>query len=675
MAKKLSQGPAPVHQNNIAPPQAPSGNVHGASGLSIFSFKVQAAIVALLGFVFYFNTFSNEFALDDRPIIVTNEFVNQGFAGIPKILTSDAFASYLNQQNSGNALAGGRYRPLSIVTFAIEQQFLGLPAPVEAATNPKEPKSNFVTPEAAAKIVRDMHVRHVVNVLLYIFSVIVLLYFLRTIIFPGNYIIPFLAAVLFVIHPIHTEVVANVKSRDEIMSLLFICLTFIYAFRYYDGRKRPDLTKSLVCYFAALLSKEYGLAMVLLLPFSVYVFRKETIHKSLSFVLPYLIPLVLYGLMRISSVGHGTSDAPDDIMNIPYLYASASEKIASIISVLFDYFRLLVFPHPLSSDYSFNQIPYSDFSSPVFWISLLFYSGLVGALVYFIKRRHVMAFAIAFYLFNLALVGNILVDIGAPMGERLVYHSSVGFVIALAYLLYQLFSAIKPAKIGMALLALLAGGIIVCSGFKTISRNADWKNDRVLFLHDVTISPKSVLILSNAGSASLEYAEEEKDPQKKDKYFKDAIGFLQRAIAINPKFANGYQNMGVAYYKTGFTDRAVECWDSTKKYNPSHPLLPYVLSIASNYYYMEGIKHGKANEHAAAILSFQKAVHVNLTDGDIWYNLGYAHMLNKHYTEAAAAFERALLFHTKNQYARKYLNQCNLAVSGGNQAVTDTVLR
>jgi hypothetical protein len=90
--------------------------------------------------------------------------------------------------------------------------------------------------EQQEKIISEMHVRHVLNVLWYIASVLVLLH-MRYIVFKGYPLMAFVAAIIFTTHPIHTEVVANVKSRDEIMSVLFICLTFIYTFKYQEFGK------------------------------------------------------------------------------------------------------------------------------------------------------------------------------------------------------------------------------------------------------------------------------------------------------------------------------------------------------------------------------------------------------------------------------------------------------
>src|SRR6185312_7631254 len=144
-------------------------------------------------------------------------------------------------------------------TFAIEQEFFG-PVPVEKADSVvRQSVAYGVAGPGQEKLVKNMHVRHFFNVMWYMLSVVVLLYFLRYIIFRNNPIMALVAAVIFTAHPIHTEVVANVKSRDEIMSLLFMCLTFIFAFKYEDDKKNPGhLVAALASYLLAFLSKEYA---------------------------------------------------------------------------------------------------------------------------------------------------------------------------------------------------------------------------------------------------------------------------------------------------------------------------------------------------------------------------------------------------------------------------------
>ena len=249
MAKKnnnINQRPAPAVK------QAPKQVVEDTPFVPypgipawVYDFKIQAVVVAALAFLLFCNTFQHEYALDDTIVIAKNEYVYEGFSGIGSILTKDAFDSYYKQFNSSNQLSGGRYRPLSIVTFAVEQQFLG-PIP--------QNKVDSVVSHAGENgkqedwFNKNMHVRHVFNVMWFMASMVVLLYFLRYVVFKNNPLMAVIATILFVVHPIHTEVVANVKSRDEIMSLLFLGLTFIFAFKYYELKDKKWLISGLVCY-------------------------------------------------------------------------------------------------------------------------------------------------------------------------------------------------------------------------------------------------------------------------------------------------------------------------------------------------------------------------------------------------------------------------------------------
>jgi hypothetical protein len=74
-------------------------------------------ILAIVGFIFYCTSLYNEYALDDGIIIHQNDHVIKGFKGIGDILTKDAYESFYRRMNATDQLAGGRYRPLSVVSF------------------------------------------------------------------------------------------------------------------------------------------------------------------------------------------------------------------------------------------------------------------------------------------------------------------------------------------------------------------------------------------------------------------------------------------------------------------------------------------------------------------------------------------------------------------------------
>ena len=83
--------------------------------------KIQALIIFMLGFLLYVNTIPNEYALDDGLLIKDNKWVQQGSKGLSKIFSHGELDYFYESQGGSEQFSGGRYRPLSIATFAIEQ--------------------------------------------------------------------------------------------------------------------------------------------------------------------------------------------------------------------------------------------------------------------------------------------------------------------------------------------------------------------------------------------------------------------------------------------------------------------------------------------------------------------------------------------------------------------------
>jgi protein O-mannosyl-transferase len=664
MAKK-QKIKQPEVVNEVQEPVAVAPPVAASKPLTIFDFKLQAIIISVLALVFYFNSFFNEYAHDDGIVIVKNEYVLEGFAGIPKILTRDAYDSYYRQLNTINQLSGGRYRPLSIVTFAIEQQFLGAIPEANVDSVLKQNISYGVRGAQEHKLVSDMHVRHIFNVLWYILSLVVLLYFLRYIVFKSQPLMAFVAAIIFTIHPIHTEVVANVKSRDEIMSLLFMCLTFIFAFRYEEDKKNKKmLLAAMVSYFLAFLSKEYAITMVALLPLSLYIFRNYSIKKSIVAVLPFLGVIAVYLFIRFQIVAPTGENAETEVLNNPYLFASASEKLATEIATSLNYLKLLIFPHPLSADYSYNSIPYKDFSSLSVWLSLLVHGGLIAAMIILFKKRSVVCFAIAFYFLHLLMICNIVFDIGATMGERLIYHSSVGFAIAVAYFLIRGMERIKPETMRLKALAAFMVIIVVLSGFKTIPRSAQWKNDGTLFEADLKVVPNSVLVCANVAASYITIADQQADERDKNEYLHKAIGLLDHALEIHPKFVAAFLNRGIAWYKLDSIDKAKMNFDAVKKLYPSYPTLPGMYKLLSDYYMKNGWNsYGKFGKYPEAVAEFRKGLALDSTNSELWYNMGGALFSNREFADAVAAWNIALKLNPAYGQAKRGLDAAMKALS------------
>ena len=204
-------------------------------------------------FIFYGNTLKLNYAFDDMIVITGNQFTKAGFSGIPDIFTTDLFTGFRGKDK--NMVAGGRYRPLSIVTFAVEYQFFG--------ANPM--------------------VSHLINIIL-LFLTGILLYrvFLQLLVLKGIppdprkwYIsVPFLATLFFIGHPVHTEAVANIKGRDEILSLLLVLVALKLILDYLAKNKLQNIVLAGTSFFLALLSKENAITFLVIIPMTIWFFTK-----------------------------------------------------------------------------------------------------------------------------------------------------------------------------------------------------------------------------------------------------------------------------------------------------------------------------------------------------------------------------------------------------------------
>ena len=608
-------------------------SIEKSNGFDLKSFRMQAIILVFVGFVFYANSFSNEYALDDGIVIQNNDYVQQGFRGIFKILSTDAYESFYRQMGAKQQLEGGRFRPLSVVTFAIEQQFFG--------SNEKvKPPDDVAT------------VRHFMNVVYYLLSIVFLFFLLRNYIFKENHLAAFVACLVFLIHPMHTEVVANVKSRDEVLSFLFIVLTFISVFKYRENRKTSELVVGLFFYFFALLSKEYAITLLVLIPMLIYIVSKETFVKAVLTTLPFVVVALIYLLIRYKIVGAGAKFENPDVLNNPYLYASKPEKLATKIEVLLRYMKLLFYPNPLSSDYSYSTIPFANFSMGSVWASIVLHISLVVATVILFFKRNILSFAIAFYLLHLFLISNLIFNVGATMGERMVYHSSFGFAIAIAvfvtWILQKITSEQTRKMVGVSFGCI----VVIWCGAKTITRNAEWKNDQTLFIADAKTVPNSALVNGNAGKAYIDLSEKPENKSQEIELIKKGMYHLSRSVSIHNKYVNGYLNLGVGYFKLKEYEKAKANWDKAREIYPTNPFIKRNLDLLGATYFNEGMTIG-AKDIPAAIVWLEKAVSVDSTNVEYWYNLGGACFTNKDFNKAKKAWSKTLQLKPDHLEAQK----------------------
>ena len=829
-----------------------------------FPFRNQSApiiVLFLIGLIFNITSLNNEYALDDGIIIHQNDHVIKGVAGIKDIITKDAYESFYRRMNATDQLAGGRYRPLSVVSFAIEQEFIGAypknglyPMKTDANTfncwdqnqnnvNDKDEDLNNdgVFNEVDCQV-KGASIRHFVNIITYVLGVILLFLFFRNYIFKDNHDLAFLSALLFLMHPIHSEAIANVKSRDEIFSLIFISLTFLYSFRFIDyqnyakeavkktsasafyffivivlvicyfysvlqtgiflllpsvligimilyssyltfikGQKLPKpliLLWAAVNFLLALLSKEYAVVLLGLIPVGLYVFNYidvdfKTYFKSKDFrqvmliggtfmvcailmlyikrdfdvharpgqkpsgafwLFPFIfLPvgifllgankakdyikimawqffiLLFYLGMRLVAVKLKPGVPDTEILNNPYLLATGEERFMSKAYVLLKYLQLCIWPNPLSSDYSYNTIEYRHFTSWDSIVSIILHIALAFVGFKLALRKHILGFAIAVYFAFLLMIGNILMDIGATMGERLLFHSTIGFTIAMAWFILKGFDKLSESmsiKTKQFALIGLLGVMTFLYGCKVWERNWDWKSDITLFLKDVETMPNSVLVLGNAGARYIDLSDtktyisnpydtslvqlkdlsvkegevnegfldkwskilkpklgsietyhvdsvDQKDFMKKRTAFLEkGLKYLKHAIDLHPRYVNGYLNLGLGSYKLGRDRDALFYWKHAEKLYPNNPYLKNYYIVFYNDLLNRGYQKAQRGQLDSAVYELNKTIILDKLNPEGWYNLGGAYYQKRMYDKAKSCWEECLKLNPNHPQAK-----------------------
>ncbi|MPM38912.1 hypothetical protein SDC9_85543 [bioreactor metagenome] len=479
----------------------------------------QMLFIAFLGLVLYGMTITFDFALDDTLMITGNKYTQKGFDGISDIFSSDAFEGFFG--GSGQ-VAGGRYRPFTHFLFAVETELFGF----------------------------DPLIGHLFNIVSYIALLLVLFAFLRRL-FPAPpgenrfLSVPFVITVLFAAHPLHTEAVANIKGCDEIVTMLCSVSAMLLLI---DFIKKPAvwrLITAFVLFFIALLSKENAITWIAVFPFILWFFTDAKKKDYLTTMGVLLIPAILFMYIRAQVVGGilNTDIAPE-LLNNPFVNSTKTQEIATVIFTWLIYFRLIVFPHPLTHDYYPKQIAITDFSNPLVWITIIIV--LFSIVVFFreMKKKSPVAIGILIFWATFSIASNLLFNIGTFMNERFMFVPLLGVTIIAGYYFGKFYPRLK--WLGVVFWILI--GLYTV---KTITRSLVWKDNKTLFLTDVKTSTNSAKVNVSAAEVLLQEADAEKNMPKRQALANEALIYLNRAEKIHPMYFGVYDLRGKANYLVG----------------------------------------------------------------------------------------------------------------------------
>lgn len=489
-------------------------NIYKFSKLQFFLF------LFFISLILYSNSLSGDFILDDKLLIIDNEFIKHIYT-IPMLFITQTF----NQPTNLNLYeeAYRYYRPLMTLSFAMDYNIWKL--------NPIGYHLTNIT-------------IHSINA----FLVYCLIYG-----FFINFPLALLSSILFCVHPIHSQSVSYITNRTELLVSLFTLITLVSYIRYTKSRSIAIYLISLFSFMCALLSREAG--FLVFVPFFITIIGiKSKIPKqniSLHFA-TFTSILAIYIILRLTIL------VPLQI--IPTSVLSFSRDILIFLRVLMEYSKLLILPFKL---HIFRNIaPITSFRLLQITPVLIFLIFLIIVLTILIKqKKFILLFGVCWFILTLLYLIRFMHKVSdfIIMEEQWVYLASIGFFVILASLLLS----IKRQR----LIMILSSFIIIIYGILTFFNNTHWKDEINFYRYNLKFVKSDIDVILRLNLANALY---------KKQLYSEAVKEVNSVLSVNPENWMAYIILGdilremkkyeeakVAYQNAAKIDYF--CWQANRK--------------------------------------------------------------------------------------------------------------
>lgn len=558
------------------------------SKLLLFTLSVALHLVSIEG----------DWVYDDIKAIVQNPDADSSRTKITNILVNDFWGTPLNDKYSHKS-----FRPVTTLTFRAHSYFSKL-----------DPRAfrcvNVVLNGLVTVLFHDVCLR----------------------LFPRS-TEALRAALLFAVHPVHTEAVCSIVGRAELLAALFFLLVLLVCTQTRTLVWQLSVAFVLTC--AAMLSKEQGIMALLVgAAMQLCATRPQNIYQDLSFAASCLVISLLLLFCRLAVTGVAV---PFEAADNPA--AAHSDHFTRFCSLCYVHSRalaILVYPWNLCSDWSMGSIPLvlqlGDLRNIAAMSVATAYAACLRLLLAS-PTKHA-PFASGIYLLSLPYLPacGLFVRVGFVIAERVLYLPSMGVCI-LASLAFRQLRITR----GFSTAAMLL--ILIILSTRTTTRCSQWRNELTLFAADVRLNPKNAKLQNNFGLVL-----------KAKGHVEEAIGPLRRATTLHPSYSRAYYNLGNAEYRSGLWQDAMKSFQAA--------LITPDLNIHASVYSNLGLvllQHGGDLEKATAMLRY--AVALSPGHAAAWNNLGNAYLDGGNYTAAINSFERAVFYKPNNLQAHMMLGE------------------
>ncbi len=508
--------------------------------------KLLYLVIAIVSFLVYYNALNNDFVFDDESVVQNNQSILT-LANIPKFFTAE---------EGFHKVIGRYYRPVVSSLYAVDYAIWGM--------NP----FGF----------------HLTNVIIHVIASLLLLMVLMKLFgdYKNGLLAALIGALIFAVHPIHTEAVSWISGRTDSLATLFFFLSFLFYVKYSEeDNNKKFLVISLIAYFVGLLSKEMIVTMPVLLFLYDFFFKKRNIEWFKKNLMPY----ILFIALTIVFVGIRYIVLKDVVDRTTYMYFYGEDTATVIFTMLKSvpvYFKLLLFPVNLLYHYN-GVLPDSHSIGDVKVIlSALFVIVMLAVSVSLYKKYNEVSFSILFFFVSLFPVMNIIPTMNF-IAERFLYLSSFALSAIISFVIVRYLN--EKNKSSLVTFFLL---IVIIFSYLTYVRNTEWKNNETLYM--TADGKDGSVLLVNAGNM---YANKKNYDEAEKRY--------RRAIEIRDNSVLAHHNLGLIFLLKGNLDSAEIKF---KKGITIDSLSPDGYFQLSNIYQQKG----RIPEAIAALEKLQKIV-------------------------------------------------------------------
>ncbi len=499
----------------------------------------------------------------------------------------------------------GNYNPLTTLSFALEYQMIG----------------------------EKPFLYRLNNLLLHVLCTLLVFLLMRKM--GLSFLVSFLVALLFGIHPMRVESVVWITERKDVLFGAFFLLSLVFYTDFIRKDKNFLLILSLGVFVLSLLSKIQAVALAPTLLLIDYWFSRKIDKKLILEKVPFFLLALATGIAGIWFLRQqGSLDAGSSFPLVQRLFIGSYSFVVYLIKS--------VVPWEMSALY-----PYPQNISAIFYLSMIPALAIVAGPFFKFNTNKILKFGILFFLFNIAFLLQV---VGAGQGflaDRFTYIPFIGLFLIFAKAVEL---AVEKLPLRRSFIySVLAVYLVLLTGV-TFNRMKVWQNSETLWTDVVKKYPNTALPYNNLGH----YLRRQNQPER-------ALENYNKAIQLEPGKAQPYNNRGKIYFDRAEIDKALADYSKCIELEPNH-----VNALANR-----GAAFGMKQDWDAALIDLNMALELEPFHSNALSNRAFVWFQMQEYEKSVEDFNSYLAMKPNDADVVNTIGLCYFRLGNNDKALEE----